>query len=317
MPKRQPSRDYIITSVAENPFYDGSMRYYNDVDPQMLAEQTYYPNVSIEDNPTYMSVRPDGAMPIDRMAQPGVFPREEADPMLPYQFPAGMHPYHEGEPSKLLARHYARVKDEVSMVSPASRDVYEAAEVQRNAMSQVEGGSSLFASNGMQYGLPEAYRDHGIAPLTAEEETTARRPSAYPVEGDEAMQVEANARLQVMQEVVQPAHRAIGFAPTGWTDEQHYRQPKEAAFSGYQHALPGPGPLYENWVPKHALVQQQIGEISTREGATFGHYLQAQNIHPDQIGDQRDAHGCLSGAGYEWCPHLGRCARPWEEQCQS
>nr|WP_080433498.1 hypothetical protein [Burkholderia ubonensis] len=30
------------------------------------------------------------------------------------------------------------------------------------------------------------------------------------------------------------------------------------------------------------------------------------------LGADRDAHGCLGSAGYDWCEHTQRCERPWE-----
>lgn len=30
------------------------------------------------------------------------------------------------------------------------------------------------------------------------------------------------------------------------------------------------------------------------------------------VGGDRDAHGCISSAGYQWCEHSQRCERPWE-----
>lgn len=29
-------------------------------------------------------------------------------------------------------------------------------------------------------------------------------------------------------------------------------------------------------------------------------------------GSDRDAHGCIGSAGYQWCQHSQRCERPWE-----
>jgi predicted amidohydrolase YtcJ len=41
--------------------------------------------------------------------------------------------------------------------------------------------------------------------------------------------------------------------------------------------------------------------------------------HPDMelkpgavVGGDRDAHGCIGSAGYQWCENLGECVRPWE-----
>jgi hypothetical protein len=33
---------------------------------------------------------------------------------------------------------------------------------------------------------------------------------------------------------------------------------------------------------------------------------------PRRIGGDRDAHGCLPAAGYQWCERTGRCERSWE-----
>ena len=33
------------------------------------------------------------------------------------------------------------------------------------------------------------------------------------------------------------------------------------------------------------------------------------------VGNDRDSHGCIGSAGYEWCDALGKCMRPWEENC--
>jgi hypothetical protein len=33
------------------------------------------------------------------------------------------------------------------------------------------------------------------------------------------------------------------------------------------------------------------------------------------IGGEKDAHGCLTGAGYSWCEAKGKCLRVWEEPC--
>ena len=36
---------------------------------------------------------------------------------------------------------------------------------------------------------------------------------------------------------------------------------------------------------------------------------------PSALGGQRDAHGCLSSAGYSWCETSKKCLRTWEEVC--
>ena len=34
------------------------------------------------------------------------------------------------------------------------------------------------------------------------------------------------------------------------------------------------------------------------------------------IGGDKDAHGCLIGAGYSWCPSNEKCQRMWEDYCE-
>jgi len=41
----------------------------------------------------------------------------------------------------------------------------------------------------------------------------------------------------------------------------------------------------------------------------------ASTSTPPLIGGQKDEHGCLTGAGYSWCPSTGKCQRMWEEYC--
>lgn len=47
----------------------------------------------------------------------------------------------------------------------------------------------------------------------------------------------------------------------------------------------------------------------------------AQLIQPVQpvehkvIGGDRDEHGCIPSAGYQWCDTLNKCVRPWETPC--
>ncbi|KKT90976.1 MAG: hypothetical protein UW92_C0021G0024 [Candidatus Jorgensenbacteria bacterium GW2011_GWA2_45_13] len=36
---------------------------------------------------------------------------------------------------------------------------------------------------------------------------------------------------------------------------------------------------------------------------------------PALVGGDRDAHGCISSAGYSWCEVKQKCFRLWEEQC--
>ncbi|EKT4073708.1 hypothetical protein D7Y42_11855 [Stenotrophomonas maltophilia] len=38
----------------------------------------------------------------------------------------------------------------------------------------------------------------------------------------------------------------------------------------------------------------------------------AQATATPVVGGDRDAHGCIGSAGYQWCEHSQRCERPWE-----
>jgi hypothetical protein len=33
---------------------------------------------------------------------------------------------------------------------------------------------------------------------------------------------------------------------------------------------------------------------------------------PVVVGGDRDEHGCIPSAGYQWCANVSACARPWE-----
>lgn len=41
-----------------------------------------------------------------------------------------------------------------------------------------------------------------------------------------------------------------------------------------------------------------------------------QSQQPHLIGGDKDAGGCLIGAGYSWCQIKNKCLRVWEEKCE-
>jgi hypothetical protein len=43
-----------------------------------------------------------------------------------------------------------------------------------------------------------------------------------------------------------------------------------------------------------------------------------KQLGPSQkpIGGDKDAHGCLPAAGYQWCPSTQKCQRMWEDYCE-
>ncbi len=34
--------------------------------------------------------------------------------------------------------------------------------------------------------------------------------------------------------------------------------------------------------------------------------------HETMVGDDKDAHGCIPSAGYQWCDKGNKCVRSWE-----
>jgi len=48
---------------------------------------------------------------------------------------------------------------------------------------------------------------------------------------------------------------------------------------------------------------------------TFGEKCKAVENDAQIIGGQTDEHGCLSAAGYSWCPSTEKCQKMWEEYC--
>ncbi|MGE6332847.1 hypothetical protein [Stenotrophomonas sp. NPDC077659] len=49
-------------------------------------------------------------------------------------------------------------------------------------------------------------------------------------------------------------------------------------------------------------------------GCTPPHAAPARSAAPPApvVGGDRDAHGCIGSAGYQWCQRSERCERPWE-----
>ena len=55
--------------------------------------------------------------------------------------------------------------------------------------------------------------------------------------------------------------------------------------------------------------KSKIREIKVIETIKDGRTIYSAAARP---GSDKDAHGCLSSAGYRWCEKTGRCERPWE-----
>lgn len=34
------------------------------------------------------------------------------------------------------------------------------------------------------------------------------------------------------------------------------------------------------------------------------------------VGGDKDEHGCIGSAGYQWCSETDKCQRPWEAKCE-
>lgn len=48
------------------------------------------------------------------------------------------------------------------------------------------------------------------------------------------------------------------------------------------------------------------------DGQTVFRYADAEAKLDNVVGGDRDVHGCIPSAGYQWCEKLGECVRPWE-----
>lgn len=42
----------------------------------------------------------------------------------------------------------------------------------------------------------------------------------------------------------------------------------------------------------------------------------AQEVEEPMVGNDKDEHGCIGSAGYEWCEAKQKCLRPFEEDCE-
>lgn len=42
-----------------------------------------------------------------------------------------------------------------------------------------------------------------------------------------------------------------------------------------------------------------------------------ENVEEQIVGNDKDEHGCIGSAGYQYCPELDKCVRAWEEYCPS
>jgi hypothetical protein len=51
-------------------------------------------------------------------------------------------------------------------------------------------------------------------------------------------------------------------------------------------------------------------------GLTLISFLFVVGCTEKQIGGDKDSHGCLVGAGYQWCAATEKCQRFWEEPCE-
>ncbi len=39
-------------------------------------------------------------------------------------------------------------------------------------------------------------------------------------------------------------------------------------------------------------------------------------VKPSVVGGDKDEHGCIASAGYQWCSETNKCYRPWEAKCE-
>lgn len=55
-----------------------------------------------------------------------------------------------------------------------------------------------------------------------------------------------------------------------------------------------------------------LAACASPDKATARANASASSATPQRVGGDRDAHGCIGSAGYQWCEHSQRCERPWE-----
>jgi len=56
-------------------------------------------------------------------------------------------------------------------------------------------------------------------------------------------------------------------------------------------------------------------EICTMQCVLVCEFGQANNSNPPIVGGDKDEHGCIGSAGYQWCGLKQKCLRIWEEAC--
>jgi len=39
-------------------------------------------------------------------------------------------------------------------------------------------------------------------------------------------------------------------------------------------------------------------------------------VKPFVVGGDKDEHGCIASAGYQWCSETNKCQRPWKAKCE-
>lgn len=66
-----------------------------------------------------------------------------------------------------------------------------------------------------------------------------------------------------------------------------------------------------------ASLQSQLATRTTTYTPTYTHQqtYPYYNYSYPVVGNDRDAYGCISSAGYSWCSSLNQCIRPWETTC--
>ena len=142
-----------------------------------------------------------------------------------------------------------------------------------------------------------------------------------PVANPDSMRVLAATVTRVTRsgEVLGPDQRVTPYeglkAITIWPAYQHFEENEKGSIEvGKQadFAILSADPLTVD-----PLTIADIKVLETiNDGETVFRYSADEAPVDNLVGGDRDAHGCIASAGYQWCEELGECVRPWELETQ-
>jgi len=83
---------------------------------------------------------------------------------------------------------------------------------------------------------------------------------------------------------------------------------------------------FESCVAAGNPVMESFPRQCQANGKTYDEDIDYEKLEKDNaqiidedgliVGDDKDEHGCIGSAGYQWCPSTDKCQRMWEEYCE-